>query len=834
MKPEDWSHVRHVFERCLGLDAEDRAGYVDEACRGRTDVQEEVERLLAEDAEAGDFLSQPVSAARRDATGAIPLLRPGSRLGAFTVKRLIASGGMGTVYEAVQDEPRRSVALKTLRHGLTGSRNLERFHFEAEVLGRLRHPGIAQVYASGTQEVGGHSFPFFAMEFVERARTLFDYSQEQGLSQDRRLRLFLDVCEALQHAHAKGVIHRDLKAGNILVDVAGHPKLIDFGIARAADGGEANESSITLLGTPATMSPEHASGRAENVDVRSDVYSLGCVLHELLVGRAPRDLEDLSAAEAVSRIREEPPDIARELPLEVRWVLQKALATEPEQRYGGVAELAADLRRFLAGDAVEAAPPRASYRLRKLARRHRLALASVAAVLALLVLGLAFSEFARRETAAALTRAERAEGTARDQARAAENALARAEQEATNARETLAFFERTIENVDPQEGGHAVLLADVLVQMAASASVELRERPDIEASIRASIGRSLRSIGLYEEAAPHLERALALRQAGAGPLYLARSLHDLGVLRQQQGRLDAAEQRLRAALDLWEAASSEPDEDLGLKLATLNRLATVHQQRGRFDEAASLLEHGLEVVARDRDPRDREVLMTRANLAIVRRDQGRVAEGVAIMRGVVEASACALGADHADTVLWKIHLAAVLMAAEQLEEADELLGETLDAALGAFGPGHPYALQCRALLGKLWYQLGRPDEAADLLEELLALQEEALGEEHPSVLWTLHNLAMCRLAAGEQGPAEGLLGLSLERHRRVGQLGSRRALDELGSIVKILTDTGRWEEAETLLEDALAALSGGAEASAAQEVEALLRKLQQERPPGTG
>jgi tetratricopeptide (TPR) repeat protein len=833
VKPETWARVRILFERSLELEPLQRAEYLEATCADRPEVRAEVERLLREDDGACDFLSQPVACALGDSGGAVPLLKPGSRLGTFVIGRVIASGGMGTVYEALQDEPRRTVALKTLRRGLTTPGRMRRFRFEAEVLGSLRHPGIAQVYASGTHASAGRSYPYFAMEFVERARDLLVYANEHGLSRERRLELFLRVCDALQHAHAKGVIHRDLKGGNILVDSAGHPKVIDFGIARLVSAEtEAGSRPVQALGTPATMSPEHVSGRLEDVDVRSDVYSLACVLHELLSGRPPRALDGLPTSEVVRRIREEPPSIDGSLPAELRWILTRALATDPERRYAGAAEFAGDLRRHLAGEPVEAAPRSALYTLRKLAQRHRWPLIAAGAVLVALALGLVRSEAARRETAAALARARRAEQLAQERAQAAENARSLARRAAQEAHETLAFFERSIENVDPQEGGRSVLLADVLDRMAASAGEDLAGRPQLEAAIRASVGRSLRSIGLHDEAEPHLERAHALREeAGVAIGDRARSRHDLGFLRQAQGRLEDAQHLLEAALEAWDAASEEPQDDVGLKLATLNRLATVHQQRGRFAKAEALLQRGLDLGARHRSPDDREVLMTGANLGIVLRDQGRAEEGIALLREVVETSVRARGDEHPDTVLWKLHLAAVLVGSNRHGEVESLLEETLESALRALGDDHPYSMQLRGIIGRLRFDQGRFDEAAAVNTEILRLGERRLGEGHPSTLSTLHNLAMMLLAGGRTDEAEQRLRLVLVRRQAAGLFDNPVVLDQYDALAKLLSDSGRWDEAEALLEEGLETLDelGPQGATIAEELALRLRTLRSAR-----
>lgn len=346
---------------------------------------------------------------------------PGTRLGDVAIIRFIAAGGMGRVYEGLQGMPCRTVAVKLIHPGVLSPTAARRFEHEAHILGRLNHPGIAKIFSVGMQDVGGTPLPYFVMEFIEDARGITAYAADHSLSTRQRVELFRDVCRAVGHGHHKGIVHRDLKPGNILVDVAGQPKIIDFGVARSTDGDVALTTMHTdadhVIGTLQYMSPEQFAGDADEIDLRSDVYSLGIVLYELVAGRPPYAIAKQPLHEAARIIRETEPSsitvVNRRLPRDLATIVAKCLEKDRSRRYSSAAEVEADLGRFLRGEPILARPPGFIDGLVKLARRHRFAAAAaggiaVAAVLALVGISL-FAMRAERQRQIAIDERERAD-----------------------------------------------------------------------------------------------------------------------------------------------------------------------------------------------------------------------------------------------------------------------------------------------------------------------------------------------------------------------------------------------------------------------------------------
>ena len=404
-----YQRVRSIFHVVYDLPADRRAAYLDEQCDGDAELRAEVLALLDAESDAVRIgLDQPIgevarlyeihdaTAPRPDAGAAIASTGLPSHIGRFRIVRRIGEGGMGVVFEAEQDNPRRTVALKVIRTGLASDSVVRRFRHESEVLGRLQHIGIADIYEAGVAETAlGHQ-PYFAMQLIH-GRSLIDFAKEHRLDTRARLDLIARVCDAVGYAHQRGIIHRDLKPANILVDASGQPKVLDFGVARVTDGeltiATMQTATGQMVGTLPYMSPEQLSGKSDDVDTRSDVYSLGVSLYELLAEKLPYRVTDCTLPEAARIIAQVEPKhlstIDRRFRGDVDTIVLKALQKDREQRYQSVAEFAADIRRYLVDEPVQARPPSAMYQLRKFARRNKGLVGGVMGVFIALVVGLA-------------------------------------------------------------------------------------------------------------------------------------------------------------------------------------------------------------------------------------------------------------------------------------------------------------------------------------------------------------------------------------------------------------------------------------------------------------
>ncbi len=396
----------------------DRSRYLDFECGDDADLRARVDALIrahlgeaaeeldVDDHDDVDSLSEDGSSPH-DATIATPRLMHATseRIGQYRLKRVIAAGGMGVVYEAMQDHPRRPVAVKIMKHGVTSRSALRRFEYESQILARLRHPGIVQVYESGVCESSGEPTPYFVMAYIPNARTITDYADERGLDMRARLQLFVQVCEAVHHGHTRGVIHRDLKPSNILVDSGGQVRVIDFGVARATDSDLAVATLQTdvgqLVGTLQYMSPEQCDADPHDLDTRSDIYTLGVVLYELLAGVTPYDVGGSPIYEATRIIRQDPPTrlsmINRHFGGDVETIVMKAMEKDREQRYSSASNLALDIKRYLNDEPITAQPPSMIYHLRLFTRRYRRTVmaASIVFLVVAVLLGLNMATMAQ-------------------------------------------------------------------------------------------------------------------------------------------------------------------------------------------------------------------------------------------------------------------------------------------------------------------------------------------------------------------------------------------------------------------------------------------------------
>ena len=474
------------------------------------------ESCLANEALLGELkqdVSPPVGVAEsaQPADTQVSSTALGQQIGSYRLLNVLGEGGMGVVYIAEQEHPRRTVALKLLKPGTARPELLRRFEYEAEVLGRLQHPGIAQIYEAGAADTGQGPQPYFAMELVQGV-SLRQYVDDHKLGTRDRLELLAKICDALHHAHQKGIIHRDLKPGNILVTAEGQPKVLDFGVARATDADLQTTTLRTdigqLIGTVPYMSPEQVSGDPAELDTRSDVYALGVIAYELLAGTPPYDLRRKMVHEAVRIIREETPtplsSTNRTLRGDVETIVGKALEKEKDRRYQSASDLASDIRRYLADEPIVARPPSAAYQFRKFATRHTGLVAGVSAafvVLLLATIGMAFlTNWALAEQQRAETEAENARLAEQKQRRLAESeSLARAEAEDSRAAEA-----------EQRE------LAETRAEEIAEARDQLQTVVDFQSSTLSGVDAEAMGRGLLAEIRNGIRETLEARNADAG------------------------------------------------------------------------------------------------------------------------------------------------------------------------------------------------------------------------------------------------------------------------------------------------------------------------------
>jgi tetratricopeptide (TPR) repeat protein len=541
--------VRELFFAALDVPAERRAAFLEEQCGGDVQLLARVAGLLSHDESAGAFMASPPVAI--DGEEGLRMPR-GRRIGRYRIVRVIGAGGMGVVYEAEQEHPHRTVALKVLRRSAASRQAMRRFDHEVEILGLLQHPNIAQIHEAGTFDEGEGAQPFFAMEHV-RGRSLLAYVRAARPTAPDRLRLFVTICEAVQYAHQRGVIHRDLKPGNILVDDEGEPKILDFGVARATDSDIQTTTLETamgqLVGTVAYMSPEQVAGDSRELDTRSDVYSLGVLLYELLADRLPHDLEDRSIPEAVRIIGEDDPtplsSVNRMFRGDLDTIVAKALEKERDRRYHTAAELAADIRHYLADEPIVARPASTFYQFRKFARRNRGLVAGVTAAFAILLVSL-------------IVVAIQAISIRREATRAAENS---AFFESLMLRANIAGNEARM--IAPTEVGVNLRLVDVLAEAVQRLDAQPLVDRRLEATFRYRAGEAFFAASRVFDSRDQLERALEIRREILPEdhpdivdckVSLAWTYHWIA------GHDARAEELAREAVATLEAGSDPPDE----------------------------------------------------------------------------------------------------------------------------------------------------------------------------------------------------------------------------------------------------------------------------------
>ena len=827
-----WPRVSSILDDLLERSEEEWTALVDERCAGDAELRRQVERLLSAHRRAQSFLSDPPAMGTpslleelEKASEEEELAAPAT-VGPWRLLRELGRGGMGVVYlaERTGEQFRQRAALKLVHGGLGSAEVLARFRRERQILAGLSHPHIARLLDGGRAEDGR---PYLTMEYVE-GRPLTDYCRERALDVEARLRLFVAICHAVQHAHGRLVVHRDLKPSNILITEAGEPRLLDFGIAKLLAKDEA-ETTLTRAGlalmTPQYAAPEQLCG--ETVSTATDVYALGLILYELLAGRHPyRERNGLGGSGEPAPRREPPrPSLAaadralsRRLTGDLDTIVLMALREEPSRRYGSAEALARDIDRHLAGLPVSARPDTFGYRARKFAGRHRSGVA-VSAVAALLLI------------AFAVTMAEQAQRTARQRDR---------------AERVSKFLVELFSVSDPLKGGNATA-REILDRGARRIERELAAEPEVQGDLLDTIGNVYFRIGVFDKARQLLERSVDVRTRvlGANDSRTLSSMNTLGNVLVRAGRFDAGIRLFRQTLerqrrslgadheatlktmndvafwlgfmgrwreaeklhrDVLERRRRRYGELSGQTVWSVSDLGVVLMNQGRFSEAEPLLEQAIRIWRHIRAPGDpdsfKEALF-RSRLASLYQGQRRYAEAEKIFVDALANIRRVMGPENDHTISAMKDLAVLYSVTGRHADSEKLLRKTLEVSRRVLGPRHIDTLQTPYWLAVVQAAQGRLEEAEKLQTEALLLQREILGAGHPDTLLSMANLGRIRGKQGRHAEGRQLLTEALDVQTRRYGASHPHAAESLYGLACVAALSGRRAEALDLLRRAI-------------------------------
>jgi non-specific serine/threonine protein kinase/serine/threonine-protein kinase len=814
MTSQPWEQVKDLLHQAMQLAPEQRARFLDEACSGDA-LRAEVESLLLAGQGAGSsFLRSPApdesdndSDRACETWAAEHVLQAGQIFSErFQLVRKLGEGGMGQVWLAEQTSPvRRQVALKLIKAGMYDEPVVRRFQSERQSLALMDHPAIAKVFDAGATPQGQ---PYFVMEYVP-GLPITEYCDQKKLKIGDRLELFIQACEGVQHAHQKAIVHRDLKPANILVvEVDGKPmpRIIDFGLAKVATAQVAASLFTQLghfVGTPGFMSPEQADPGSQDIDTRSDVYSLGVVLYVLLAGSLPFDTKPgqrPSLDELLRKLREEEPprpsikaganpdalaaiaaargsDPHQLLSLlrgDLDWIAMKALEKDRTRRYGAPSELAADIRRYLNHETVTARPASRGYRLRKYARRHRVAV-TVAAGLVLLLAAFSILQAIQ---------------------------LRRITRERDRANRITDFMTGLFKTSDPSEArGNSVTAREILDKASKDLGPGLGKDPEVQSQLMYVMARTYGNLGLYSRAHKLAEAALDARTSllGRDDPRTLESMTLMGWILDKEGSEAGAEKMERQAL-AGERRVLGPEDPLTLR--TEDDLAIILLHGGHYAEEEKLEREAIGIETRVLGPDNAQTLQSMNHLGVSLLLQSRFAEAEPEYRRLLDVERRVLGPDHPETLKALANLSTSLQGQDRFADAEPLYREALATQQRVLGPEHQNTLRAMFNLAGLLALEGRLADSDNLLRKTLAIQSRTLGPEYSDTLGSQSNLADLLFREGHVHDAEKLQRETLDARRRVLGPGNPLTLRTQSFLAEILIREGRYAEAEKLARQA--------------------------------
>jgi serine/threonine protein kinase len=830
-----------IFSEAISLPEEERDAYVARACAGDTDLRDRVAALLQAYKKVDDFMQEPAPGLP-EVIGHAPAAgeKPGDLIGRYKLLQQIGEGGYGVVFMAEQQEPiHRRVALKIIKPGMDTKSVIARFEAERQALALMDHPSIAKVFDAGATKSGR---PYFVMELI-RGVKITEYCDQQFLTTEERLKLFFQVCQAVQHAHQKGIIHRDIKPSNILVTTSVEgtalPVVIDFGIAKATTNQRLTDKTLftafeMLVGTPAYMSPEQAALTSVDVDTRTDIYSLGVLLYELLTGSTPFNTLELlkigldeirrvireqepdrpstrlskMTKEAITTIAQsrqsEPPKLIRSVHGDLDWIVMKALEKDRRRRYETANGLALDVQRFLDRETISARPPSKLYKFQKTVQRNGILFTGIAVITILLIVSLILVSAS----------------------------LAKERQSRLEAKQVKQFLEEMLKGVEPEValGRDTTILREILDKAAARIDQETNQ-PAVAAELRSVIGAVYERTDQYRQAEEMQRTVLAFCREHYGPKSpeTAAALNELGITLIASGKKVEAEEVNREALEIRRRCFGDGSAEVA---TSEDNLAHACNDNGQYIEAETLIREALATRRKLFGEESPEVADSLRNQVIILGGIGKWPEAEATAREVLALRYKLLGPQDPSIAAALADLAWTAGGNGNQNEAEVFDREALELRQKVLSDNYSDVASSLYHLGDRMRQRGNFTDAYSVLSTAFSLFRKSLGNNHPYTLYTLSDLGMVCEAENNWSEAETLFRQELDSWRKQAGDNQPETLYAMRSLEGALEGQGKWAEAETLHREALASWrkrAGNEDPGSLWEVWQLARNLEMQK-----